>query len=59
MKTLEQWASEPTEVQRNNKEKIVKLFKKFWNQHPTERQFADATGGLVIFSEIMYYMVTK
>jgi len=41
------------------KKKIIKIFKEFWTENPTEEQFADALSGLVIFPEITYHMVKK
>ena len=45
------------EQQTLNRYNIVSLFKMFWDNNPTEPEFALCMTGIVIFPEIQYYMV--
>lgn len=44
-------------IQQHNKSKIVDAFKIFWKSNPNERDFSKYMTGLVIFAEIMYFMI--
>jgi len=42
-----------------SKEIILKLFKEFWKQNPSEKEFADFASGLVVFPEMIYFMIKR
>ena len=35
---------------------LVKLFKEFWDNNPTEDEFAECMTGMVMFARYQYYM---
>ena len=56
---LEKYCFLSVEDQQKSKADILPLFKKMWDLNPTEEEFSKATNGLVIFPEMLYYMVKR
>ena len=38
---------------------IISAFKKMWDTNPSEKDFKFYASGVVMFPEMLYYMVTK
>jgi hypothetical protein len=59
IKTLQVFSKMSVSSQILKKDTILLNFKFFWDFNPNEETFAKATKGLVLFPEIIYYMVKK
>ncbi len=57
IKTLQEFSKMSVSSQILKKDIILLNFKYFWDFNPNEETFAEATKGLVLFPEIIYYMV--